>query len=179
MITDSRHSREPPSSVKKGDDTVTRTLPIQKLSSSALRGWAAFSVSSFLVSAAFSVWLGSNPLRSDDPYVPGFISGMSTAMLSLCWSGARWLDWGQWQRHCLYFVPLVLMVGFLLTLDMVDAAGEAQGIPTILAVAVAIGGLAGYPIHLLKDGSMWTILAAIPGVLLLLGYASALTHVVW
>jgi hypothetical protein len=71
------------------------------------------------------------------------------------------------------------MVAFLLTLDIVDAAGEAQGIPTILAVAVAIGGLAGYPIHLLKDGSVWTFSAAALGILLLLGYASALTHVVW
>lgn len=158
---------------------MNTTSLIQRLSSSALRGWAAFSVSSFLVSAVFCIWLRSNPLLSDDPYIPGFISGMSTAMLSLCWSGARWLDWGPWRRHCVYFVPLVLMVGFLLTLDMVDAAGEGQGIPTVLATAVAGGGLAGYPIHLLKDGSMWTVLAAIPGVLLLLGYASALTHVVW
>ncbi len=158
---------------------MNRTSLIQRLSASAIRGWAAFSISSFLVSAAFSVWLGSNPLRSDDPYVPGFISGLSTAMLSLCWSGARWLDWGPWRRHCAYFVPLVLMIASLLTLDIVDAAGEGQGIPTILAIAVAVGGLTGYPIHLLKDGSMWTILAAILGVLLLLGYASALTHVVW
>jgi hypothetical protein len=138
-----------------------------------------FSFSSLLVAAVFSVWLGSNPLRSDDPYVPGFISGASTVMVSLCWSGARWLDWGPWRRHFAYFVPLILLVVSLITLDIVDAAGEGQGIPTILAYAVAVGGLAGYPIHFLKGGSVWTFLASVLGVLLLLGYASALTHVVW
>ena len=54
------------------EGVVNRTLPIQELSYGALRVWAVFSVSSFLVSAVFSVWLGSNPLRSDEPYVPGF-----------------------------------------------------------------------------------------------------------
>ncbi len=161
------------------EGTVKRTLPIQELSYGALRVWAVFSVSSFLVSAVFSFWLGSNPLRSDEPYVPGFISGASTVMASLCWSGARRVDWGPWRRHCAYFVPLILLVVSLITLDVVDAAGEAQGIPTILAYAVAVGGLAGYPIQILKNGSVWIFAASVLGVLLLLGYASALTHVVW
>jgi len=158
---------------------VNRTLPIQELSYGALRVWAAFSVSSFLVSAVFSVWLGSNPLRSDEPYIPGLFSGASTVMVSLSSSGVRWLDWGPWRRHCAYFIPLILLVVALITLDIVDAAGEGQGIPTILAIAVAVGGLAGYPIQFMKNGSIWLFSASALGILLLLGYASALTHVVW
>jgi len=147
---------------------------------SVLRVWSAFSVSSFLVAALFCIWDGANPLRSDDPYCVGLIAGASTAIVSLCWVVANWWGWPGWRRHGAYFVPLVLMVLCLALIDVLSSPeAEGQGLPTLFAAAIAVGGVAAYPVHLLNGGTKWLIVVSGLGVLLLLGCFRALTIVNW
>lgn len=153
---------------------MKRTPPFAaRIGASALRVWIAFSVSSFVVATAFSILDGDNPLRSDDPYIPGFLAAMFTSSFSLCWVAADWLGSSVSKQHFAYFVPLVLLVGLLLIWDFVFPPIEGQGLPTFLAIAVSVGGVAAYPFHFLKLVRASVILASIPGIVCLIGYSCA------
>lgn len=150
---------------------------LYKVGRGALRIWIAFSISSFSLTVVFSILEGDNPLRSDDPYIAGFIAGVTTAFSSMCWVVADWLNASRFRQHVAYIGPLGAMVVSLVLWDNAWPPIEAQGLPTIMAVIIACGGVVAYPFHLLKPGRIWPALVSSLGVLFVFGYLCAAIHI--
>lgn len=90
------------------------------------RAWLAFCLLSFLFALAFLLLDGDNPLRSDDPYIVGFLFGSIGACHTLVYSAAEWLKQGKRFKHVIWLLALALWCA-LLCLTWWSAA-EGRGI---------------------------------------------------
>ena len=147
---------------------------LTRIGTAALRVWIAFSVSSFVVAVAACILDGDNPMRSDDPYLVGFIVATCTALFSLCWGIAICIGVSESKQCVVYFMPLVLLVGLLLISDFAFTPIEGRGLPTFFAIAITLGAIVVYPLHALKLNKVSVTCASIPGILCFIGYSCAL-----
>ena len=156
--------------------TSTKSLPA-RIRVGAVRTWIAFSVSSFTFAVLFAIFDGDNPLRSDDPYILGLIAAAFTAGFSCFLATAYCLGLSSVVQRMAYFIPLSLIAAALIVFDFASPSPEGQGIPTMLAIVIAISGCLAYPLHSLKLTPVSVTLASIPGLVFMIGYACALVAI--
>ena len=127
------------------------------------RAWLAFCLLSFLFALAFLLIDGNNPLRSDDPYIVGFLFGSIGACHTLVYSAAELIKKDGYFKDVIWLVACGLwcallyltwwsavegrgIILYILVGSLIVAAVEWPllrfGVPRVVFVATSIIGAA-------------------------------------
>jgi hypothetical protein len=138
-----------------------------------LHTWLTFSIVAFVLAIVFAVVKRGNLLASDDPYIlAGIVAGVC-AIFALLGSMAGGFRGALLRQVAVYFSVLFGLSGLLIVVDATCQMGEGQGIPTFLAVVIAVSGAVAYPLLRIPLTMLAIVLASIPGVLYAIGFCCA------
>ena len=121
-------------------DTMFRQL----IKTGLLRSWLGFCAVTFLAWAGFLVIDRDNPLRSDDPYVAGFLCGGFAAAMGVVYS---LVEKACASRVCVSIVYFAMLASWSMLLVALSAqAPEGAEIGRFVAVAHLLSGAISWPL---------------------------------
>jgi hypothetical protein len=105
-------------------------------------GFAGLTVFGFVASYAMEV---ENPLRSDDPYLMGFLMGGIAAGMSVVYSIAEKVVGNRWWSSLCYGAAVCLWAVFVVATSANSPEGEDIG--KLIAIASLVIGALGWPLY--------------------------------
>lgn len=134
------------------------------------RVWLTFSLVAFGTALVASILDGDHLLRSDDPYIVGFLVGGACTLFSFTRLLAGVFGGTSAKQWIAYFVTLVVLSGCLIVWDLLELSLEGSGLGILFGTFVGLGGLLAFPIQILRLNMLRIMIASLPGILFLFGF---------